>query len=80
MLNLCRVARRSPLRHFDRSLTSPIFEKAVASLKSLKQDPGNDAKLKLYALYKQTTIGPCNVAKPSMLNFVEKAKYDAWKV
>lgn len=78
MFAISRIARRSPLRPFHRSLTSPIFEKAVARVKSLKQDPGNDAKLKLYALYKQTTVGPCNVAKPSILNFVEKAKYDAW--
>jgi len=29
------------------------FDEAKARLASLKADPGNDAKLKLYALYKQ---------------------------
>ena len=29
------------------------FQAAVAKVKTLKQDPGNDNKLKLYALFKQ---------------------------
>ncbi|CAH2284224.1 enoyl- delta isomerase 2, mitochondrial isoform X2 [Pelobates cultripes] len=55
------------------------FEKAQSSLKLLKNDPGNDVKLKLYALFKQATHGPCNTPKPGMLDFVNKAKWDAWK-
>ncbi|NXH21986.1 ECI2 isomerase, partial [Bucco capensis] len=54
------------------------FEKAQEQLKLLKKDPGNEAKLKLYALFKQATEGPCNAPKPSMLDFVKKAKWDAW--
>lgn len=32
------------------------FEAAGARVKTLKQDPGNDHKLKLYALFKQVRI------------------------
>ncbi|XP_029446435.1 enoyl-CoA delta isomerase 2, mitochondrial isoform X1 [Rhinatrema bivittatum] len=54
------------------------FEKAKEQLKSLKEDPGNEVKLKLYGLFKQASQGPCNVPKPGMLDFVNKAKWDAW--
>uniref|UniRef100_A0A8D2HKP9 Enoyl-CoA delta isomerase 2 n=1 Tax=Urocitellus parryii TaxID=9999 RepID=A0A8D2HKP9_UROPR len=54
------------------------FENARNQLKLLTKDPGNEVKLKLYALYKQATEGPCNTPKPSMLDFINKAKWDAW--
>ncbi|XP_074843833.1 enoyl-CoA delta isomerase 2 isoform X2 [Carettochelys insculpta] len=54
------------------------FEKAKDQLKLLKEDPGNEVKLKLYALFKQATEGPCSSPKPGMLDFVKKAKWDAW--
>ncbi|XP_004628443.1 enoyl-CoA delta isomerase 2, mitochondrial isoform X2 [Octodon degus] len=54
------------------------FENAVHQVKLLKEDPGNDAKLKLYALYKQATEGPCNVPKPRVFDFLGRAKWDAW--
>ncbi|NXK51206.1 ECI2 isomerase, partial [Chauna torquata] len=54
------------------------FEKAQEQLKLLKRDPGNETKLKLYALFKQATEGPSNTPKPGMLDFVKKAKWDAW--
>ncbi|NWU69824.1 ECI2 isomerase, partial [Pterocles burchelli] len=54
------------------------FEKAQEQLKLLKVDPGNETKLELYALFKQATEGPCNSPKPGMLDFVKKAKWDAW--
>ncbi|XP_054984747.1 enoyl-CoA delta isomerase 2 isoform X2 [Sorex araneus] len=55
------------------------FENAMNQVKLLKKDPGNEVKLKLYALYKQVTDGPCNTPKPGMLDFVNKAKWEAWK-
>lgn len=54
------------------------FENALNQVKLLKKDPGNEVKLRLYALYKQATEGPCNMPKPGMLDFVNKAKWDAW--
>ncbi|XP_029003771.1 enoyl-CoA delta isomerase 2, mitochondrial isoform X2 [Betta splendens] len=55
------------------------FEQAKNKLSSLQTDPGNEVKLKIYALFKQATQGPCNTPKPGMLDFVNKAKWDAWK-
>ncbi|XP_037552971.1 enoyl-CoA delta isomerase 2 [Nematolebias whitei] len=55
------------------------FEQAKNKLSSLKKDPGNEVKLKIYALFKQATQGPCSTPKPGMLDFVNKAKWDAWK-
>ena len=47
-------------------------------MKLLKEDPVNEVKLKLYALYKQAIEGPCKVPKPGMLDFINKTKWDAW--
>lgn len=54
------------------------FENAMNQVKLLKKDPGNEVKLRLYALYKQATDGPCNMPKPGVFDFVNKAKWDAW--
>ncbi|XP_056290048.1 enoyl-CoA delta isomerase 2-like [Pseudoliparis swirei] len=55
------------------------FERAKSRLSSLKEDPGNEAKLRIYALFKQATQGPCNTPKPGMLDFVNKVKWEAWR-
>ncbi|EWT00460.1 acyl-CoA-binding protein [Intrasporangium oryzae NRRL B-24470] len=55
------------------------FEAAVESVKGLTQDPGNDVKLRLYALYKQATEGDVQGSRPGFTNPVGRAKYDAWK-
>ncbi|XP_062848116.1 enoyl-CoA delta isomerase 2, mitochondrial [Trichomycterus rosablanca] len=55
------------------------FSHAKNQLGTLKKDPGNEVKLKIYALFKQATQGPCSTPKPGMLDFVNKAKWDAWK-
>lgn len=56
------------------------FKNAAEKLKTLKNDPGNETKLKLYALFKQSTEGPCLSNKPtSAFDFVGKAKWSAWK-
>ncbi|XP_045898793.1 enoyl-CoA delta isomerase 2-like isoform X2 [Micropterus dolomieu] len=39
------------------------FEEAKSKLSALKNDPGNEVKLKIYALFKQATQGPCNTPK-----------------
>ena len=56
------------------------FDAAVARVSELSQDPGNDVKLKLYALYKQATSGDVPGNGPASLNPVGRAKYDAWAV
>nr|AFK11281.1 Peroxisomal 3,2-trans-enoyl-CoA isomerase [Callorhinchus milii] len=58
--------------------TEVEFDKAKEHLKTLKNDPGNDTKLRIYALFKQATQGSCSSPKPGMLDFVNKAKWEAW--
>ncbi|KAJ8418709.1 hypothetical protein AAFF_G00002080 [Aldrovandia affinis] len=60
-------------------VTVEDFNHAKAQLNTLKKDPGNEVKLKIYALFKQATQGPCSTPKPGMLDFVNKVKWDAWK-
>lgn len=62
----------------SRLYASKEFEDAKSRLGTLQNDPGNDVKLKLYALFKQATVGPCNTPKPGMMDFVNRAKWTAW--
>jgi len=39
----------------------------------------NEEMLELYALFKQANVGDVNVARPGMMDFKGKAKWDAWK-
>lgn len=55
------------------------FQSALANLQKVTVDVDNEQKLKLYALFKQGTNGPCNIEKPSVFNVVDKAKWQAWK-
>ncbi|MEI2640923.1 MAG: acyl-CoA-binding protein [Candidatus Nanopelagicales bacterium] len=57
---------------------SAEFDAAVARVSELSQDPGNEVKLKLYALYKQATQGDVEGKRPGFTNPVGRAKYDAW--
>ena len=54
------------------------FEAAVAAVQEMDADPGNDTKLRVYALYKQATEGDVQGSRPGFTNLVGRAKYDAW--
>jgi diazepam-binding inhibitor (GABA receptor modulating acyl-CoA-binding protein) len=54
------------------------FEAAVANSKNLSERPDNNTLLKLYALYKQATVGDVNEKKPGFGDMVGRAKWDAW--
>ena len=54
------------------------FETAVDEVQKLPQKPDNDTLLDIYSLYKQSTKGDCTGKRPGMLDFVGRAKYDAW--
>lgn len=57
-----------------------LFEQAVTNSKSLAEKPGNDVLLKLYAHYKQSTVGDVSADAPSNpFDFVAKAKHSAWE-
>lgn len=62
------------------SASSPLqrFNLAVANVEKLPEEPSNDVKLKLYALYKQATVGKCSASKPGVFDLVGRAKWDAW--
>lgn len=44
----------------------------------LKNKPSNEVLLKLYALYKQATVGDVNIAQPWAVQMEARAKHDAW--
>ena len=58
--------------------TEDEFRAAADTVSRLTRDPGNDTKLRLYALYKQATEGDVAGKRPGMMDFVGRAKYDAW--
>ncbi|KAI7854738.1 ankyrin repeat-containing domain protein [Circinella umbellata] len=57
---------------------SDHFEQASTFLNTHNVPLSNDQKLKVYGLFKQATVGDCNVSKPSLFEFVGRAKWDAW--
>lgn len=58
-------------------MTTP-FEQAQQDVQHLTRKPGNDVLLKLYALFKQGSVGDVNGKRPGGFDFVGSAKYDAW--
>ncbi|HEY7816285.1 MAG TPA: acyl-CoA-binding protein [Nakamurella sp.] len=58
--------------------SSADFQAAVDRVNGQTKDPGNDIKLRMYALYKQATEGDVSGKRPGFTNLVGRAKYDAW--
>jgi len=54
------------------------FEKAVADSKNLSERPDNTTLLKMYALYKQASVGDVDGKRPGFTDMVGRAKWDAW--
>lgn len=59
-----------------------MFQFAVEQVRNSEEKknggPTDDEKLKFYGLYKQATVGPCNIPKPWAVQVVESAKWNAW--
>nr|AKG51652.1 acyl-CoA-binding protein [Oryzias sinensis] len=55
------------------------FDAAAAEVKQLKAKPADEEMLQVYALFKQASVGDVNTARPGMLDFTGKAKWDAWE-
>lgn len=55
------------------------FEKASQDVRNVSEEPDNNTKLRLYALYKQATEGDVAGQKPGFFDFVGTAKYEAWE-
>lgn len=56
-----------------------LFEKAQADVKTLAERPDNPTLLELYALFKQATRGDASGERPGLMDFINRAKYDAWQ-
>ena len=54
------------------------FDAAVVASKQLPDRPDNLTLLKIYSLYKQSTVGDALGKRPGFTDMVGRAKYDAW--
>ncbi|XP_005179467.1 acyl-CoA-binding protein-like [Musca domestica] len=54
------------------------FVTATQKAKSFTKTPPDNVFLEFYGLYKQATVGDCNVAQPGALDLKGKAKWNAW--
>ncbi|KAJ3496839.1 hypothetical protein NLG97_g2370 [Lecanicillium saksenae] len=59
-------------------LDDPAFKDAAEKVKTLSTKPDNATLLKLYALFKQATVGDNETDAPGMMDFTGKAKWNAW--
>ncbi|MFD2034831.1 acyl-CoA-binding protein [Belliella marina] len=59
-------------------MSATTIEEAVALTKKFTSKPSNEELLKIYALYKQATIGDNQEERPGGFDFVAAAKYNAW--
>jgi acyl-CoA-binding protein len=65
-------------KEMDMSELKTRFEQAVADSKQLPERPDNMTMLKIYALYKQSTVGDVEGSRPGFTDMVGRAKWDAW--
>lgn len=56
------------------------FNMSCILVKTLVKPPSDKELLYLYGMYKQATIGNCNVEEPTKLNMKQHAKWEAWNI
>lgn len=54
------------------------FGRAATYLQSVVSELDQKTLLSFYGLYKQATVGTCNIPKPGLFNLQAKAKWYAW--
>lgn len=54
------------------------FETAAEEVQHLSKRPDDQTMLKLYALYKQATVGDVQGNRPGFMDMAGRFKYDAW--
>ena len=54
------------------------FETAAQEVQQLSRKPDDQTLLKLYALYKQATVGDVQGSRPGFMDMAGRFKYDAW--
>jgi len=57
---------------------TPEFKKVADSVRNLAKRPTDPEFSEMYSLYKQATVGDCNVARPAVTDPMGQAKFDAW--
>merc|ERR1712071_681907 len=55
------------------------FNKAAEDVKNMTVRLTDEELKEIYALFKQGTVGDINTARPGMLDFKGKAKWDSWE-
>ncbi|KAK6198028.1 acyl-CoA-binding protein [Scheffersomyces amazonensis] len=60
-------------------MPSAEFTAKAEAVQNLTTRPDDGELLKLYALYKQTTVGDNTTAKPGIFDLKGKYKWQAWK-
>lgn len=55
------------------------FNRASKYMQSLVSELNTDQLLTFYGLYKQATVGPCDISKPNWYQVQAVRKYEAWK-
>ena len=60
-------------------MVSQLFEERAKQANELPSKPDTDELLKLYALYKQATVGDNNKEKPGIFNMKDRYKWDSWE-
>ena len=56
------------------------FNMSCMLVKTLVKPPSDKDLLYLYGMYKQATVGNCNVEEPSKFNMKQYAKWNAWNM
>lgn len=74
---MARGGRRC-YKQTDMSDLMARFTQAQADANQLASRPDDQTMLKLYALYKQATVGDATGDRPGVFDFVRRAKFDAW--
>lgn len=62
----------------DIDLTQAEFNRAAEFLQHLVNKLDSNTLLEFYGLYKQSTVGKCNISKPGIFNMQGRAKWNAW--
>lgn len=63
----------------DTQSLQAAFEQARAATADFTERPDNANLLKLYALYKQGSLGDNDQPRPGFSDIVARAKWDAWQ-
>jgi acyl-CoA-binding protein len=76
---LAKIVRTYPDKNGERMTDiDQQFSQAQADVAQLPERPGNLTLLRLYALFKQASIGDVQGEKPGFTDIAGKYKYEAW--